>query len=484
MPQLDAGRLLRWVARAAIALAGQIVLIALAWVLSNLRDIDPVPRPAALALLTPTVPDENNAFFALVGLRAQADRDAAVVGRALWRLREATPIPSWPRLDVKAFEAEQVAEREVLGESQPLPKQLLCDPSQPDCVATWIAQAETLGAQRLAQSVVGQRCEKLLDERFAFEELLPTVLHAAGPIAAHASTAVQCSNWLLSGAVLNWTRHRPVPSVALFVQADRLSRALLAGSRTLVAQMIALRTARHTTIAIATLALRDPAMTIALAPLLAPWPDSVQGVRGWMVTEATFGRTMVSPVLRDCYSSVDVVGDESLSWLEGAKGRLDSFMCRHHIGWHPERTLAALDEMWLHKIAALDVGLPAAIEKAAAERKAAEGEGVMGLLSWRNTLGNILVGVGRPAFDNYVARQADIELQREATVLALSAMAVAPADRAAWTARQPQSTLTQNRLNWDATGHTLTARSWQQEYAVGGAFNGARDAIQITLPNP
>lgn len=146
-----------------------------------------------------------------------------------------------------------------------------------------------MGAQRLAQEVVGQRCESLLDERFAFEELLPTVFHAAGPMAAHASTAVQCSNWLLSGAVLDWTRHRPVPSVALFVQADRLSRALLAGSRTLVAQMI------------------------ALAPLLAPWPDSVQGVRRWMVTEATFGRTMVSPVLRDCYSIVDVVGDESMS---------------------------------------------------------------------------------------------------------------------------------------------------------------------------
>ena len=159
-------------------------------------------------------------------------------------------------------------------------------------------------------------------------------------------------------------------------------------------------------------------------------------------------------------------------------------MCRHHIGWHPECTLAALDEMRLHKIAALDAGLPAAIEKAAAERKAAGGEGVMGLLSWRNTMGNIPVGVGRPAFDNYVARQADIELQREATVLALSAMTVAPADRAAWTAGQAQSALTSGRLHWDAAGQILNARTWQQEYAGGAGFNAERDAIQIMLPNP
>ena len=86
-----AGRALKW-------LAGALFLLVAAWVLSNLNDIDPVPRPAVLALPAPRLAEANNAFFALVGLRAQADRDAAVVGRALWRLREATPIPSWPRL--------------------------------------------------------------------------------------------------------------------------------------------------------------------------------------------------------------------------------------------------------------------------------------------------------------------------------------------------------------------------------------------------
>ena len=484
MAAIEFSRFVRMAGRALLWLVAALLLLIAAWVLSNLRDIDPVPRPAALALPAPQLAEENNAYFALVGMRAQADREAAVVGRALWRLRRSAPVAPLSLPDRQAFAAQQRAEREALGESLAPPKALPCDASLPDCIGAWIAQADALGAQRQAQAVFGRRCEQLLDEHFEFEELLPATLHGAETGAAHASTANQCSQWLLSGAVLEWTRHRPAQAVALLVQADRLNRALLAGGRSLIGQMIALRATRHTLNAITSLALRDPAMATALAPLLAPWPDSVQAVRRWMVTEAAYGRNMLSLALRECYSVVDVVADDSVSWLEGAKGGLDSFMCRHQIGWHPERTLVANDELWLKRIAALDAGLPAAIESAAADSKVAESEGILGLLSWRNTMGNIVVAIGRHGSDSYVARQADIELHREAAVLALQAAPIAPMERAAWMARQEQSPIAKGRLSWDAAGQTLTARTWQQEYAGPSAFNAERDAIRIAWPKP
>ena len=471
-------------ARRALAwLAGALLLLVAAWVVSNLRDADPLPRPAALALHTPQLADDNNAFFALVGLHAGADREPAAAGQALWRIRMSQAAA--PR-DMQAAQRAQHAESEALGQRLPslsgAPS--VCHSQSDDCMAPWIAQADALAAHRKAHATLGQRCESLLDQNFEFEERLPPMRSAAEPFAAHAHSASACSRWLLSGAALAWAQKRPADAVMLVVKADRLNRGLLAGSHSLIGQVIALRLARNTLNAITGLALRDPAMATALAPLLAPWPDEVQAARRWMVAEAALAHGMLGDALQTCLSIADDLAPDATSWLQRIEDQFDRFMCRHRIGLHPERTRAALDQRWLRIHAALDRGLPAAIVQLAADSQAADAAGLWGVLSWRNPVGNLLVAVADPGYRSYLARQADVELHREAAALALQAAAVAPAGRAAWTERQAQSQLVRGRLSWDAKGDTLTARTLQQEYAGGAGFNAERDAIRITFPKP
>ena len=483
MPRIDARRVLRFVARGLAWLTGGVLLVALAWVLSNLRDIEPAARPALLALPAPQLRDEANAFFALVGLNAGADRDPAVAGRALWRSQLAFAALAQEQRYLKAAgEAMVRSEQDAQGSRLPglsgVP--LLCDTDRSGCAEQWIAQADALAVQRQTHATLGARCEQLLDKSFALEERLPPFQSAADPLAAHSSGAASCSKWLLSGAVLAWTQQRPGQAVALLTQADRLNRALLAGSHSLIAQLVAQRLAHQTLNAVVTLAVRDPALASALAPVLAPGPDQAQAVRRWIAVEAAFQRGAIDDVSRSCLTLMDVVGRDQVSFWDGLVGSLDRLACRHRIGWHPERTLAVLDARWLDLVAALDSGLPAAIgHQAAAAQAAAAGP----RLTWRNPVGNLMLAVSESTYVRYLTRHADLELHREAAALALAAQTagIAPAERGAWLVRQPQSALARGRIEWDASGLALTTRPWQQEYA-GAAFNPGRDAIRIAWP--
>lgn len=485
MPRLDLRRGLRFTARVIAWLVGGLLLLVGAWVLSNLHDIDPVPRPAALALPAPSVADEANAFFALVGLQAAADRDPAAAGKASW-LAELAHAARWrPPIEPTAAVQRDREDQAAMGVRLPGPAgpPLVCNSDSRHCAQAWIDQADKLAVQRQALATTGQRCEALLGESFRFEERLGPMQSVIEPIARHASPAATCSRWLQSGAVLAWARGRPADALALLVKADRLNRGLLAGSHSLIGQVIALRLAHDTQLTIATLALRDRAMAVPLATLLAPPPDPVQAVRRWIATEAAFQRGMMADASRTCLSVADVVDKDQLSWWQAREGQITSLVCRHHIGLHPERTLAALDGVWLRKFAALDAGLPAAILRLSADRKAANDTGLLVLLTWRNPFGNLLISVAEPGYDSYLARHADLELQRETALLAMQAVSIAAPERTAWTARQTLSPLAQGRLSWDTEGDTLSARPWQQDLAGGMHFNAER-AIRFTLPKP
>ena len=67
-------------------LALALLLLIAAWLASNWNDAPAQPRPAALQLPSPTLPDDRNAYFALAGLRAEADRDPSTAGQALWKV--------------------------------------------------------------------------------------------------------------------------------------------------------------------------------------------------------------------------------------------------------------------------------------------------------------------------------------------------------------------------------------------------------------
>lgn len=485
MPRINPRSAARIAGLALFWLAAALLLIVVAWVLSNLRDIDPVPRPAVLALPKPQLPDEGNAFFALVGLRAAADKEPAAAGRAAWlaHLKFTMP-PTQAHADAVA-RSFQLAEQQALGPLLLAPSgpPWVCSSSYGDCTNAWIDGAEALDAQRKSLAIAGQRCEQMLDEGFEFEERLPADFSPAAAIAPHLANASFCSRWLRSAAVLSWLDKRPIEALASLARADRFSRALLAGSHTLIAQMIALRVARDTLATISTLAGRDKSMATALAPLLAPWPDQSQAVLRWIATESTCQQDMVGQASAECVASPELPNDSG-AVLPRLAQSATAWLCGHRVGWHPERMRATLDERWLLLHERMAAGLAASLALEAADAKAAEARSVLGLLTWRNTFGSAVLAIGDGAYRGYLARHADLELHREAVVLAIEAAPIAPPERATWTSRHAQSPLAQDRLSWDAEGLTLSARTWQQEYAGGAGFNAERDAIRITFPKP
>jgi hypothetical protein len=361
---------------------------------------------------------------------------------------------------------------------------LVCNQSMDACVTQWIDNADALSAQRKVHALLGQRCERLLEGDFQFDEALAPMRTVAEPLAQHGTGASDCSKWFLSGAVLAWSQQDRPRAMALLGMADRLNRALLSGSHSLIGQMIAVRVTRNTFSTVSALAVRDPSLATALMPLLAPLPDPVQSVKRWMVVEAAFQRGSITEIAErvDEYTATAAVGGG-----EPASGGVDlyAWLFRRGIGWHPERTAQAIDAQWLRWIQQLDNGLAAAIGAQSSEAADSARDGVWHGVTWVNPVGGVLVNVARPAYAGYLARQADLELHRETAAVAVNAASagVPPAERRAWLERQPLSPWAHDRVAWSDDGLVLSARTWQ-ETSVPGVQPPPRDAIRIAWPSP
>jgi hypothetical protein len=349
---------------------------------------------------------------------------------------------------------------------------LVCDQQHQhidDCVAQWIDAADALRKQRDEHALFGARCERLLERDFAFDEVLTAMRSTAEPLALHAIGASKCSAWLVSGAVLAWSQQDRVRAVALMAQADRLNRALLDGSHSLIGQMIAVRVTRNTLAAAAALVVRDPSLAAAIKPLLAPLPDPVPGIKRWMAVEAAFLHGAITDIERG-------------EGHDQASGDLRAWLFRQHIGWHPQRTMQLSDAHWLRAITQLDGGLEAAIRVHASDAADHAGDARPGL-TWVNPVGSALVEINRPTYASYLARHADLALHHEVTVLAVDAAAagVPAAERREWTARQPLSPSARARVTWSDDGLMLGAHTWQ-ETSTPDRQVPPRDAIRTTWP--
>jgi hypothetical protein len=466
-------------------LALALLLLIAAWLASNWHDAPPQPRSAALQLPSPTLPDDRNMYFAFAGLRAAPDRDPSNAGQALWKLQLARAVttranPFAPAADASANDVEN-----ALGKTLPsmAAKPLACTEHMDACVAQWIDNADALDTQRRDHAVLGQRCERLLDGDLPFEEALAPMRTVAEPLAQHGVGASDCSKWFLSGAVLAWAQRDQARTIALLAKADRMNRALLNGSHSLIGQMIAIRVTRNTLGAVAALAVRDPSLSTALMPLLAPLPDQVQSVKRWMVVEAAFSRGVNAEISAACdgLSMPPLADNQPASEV----GTLPGWLCRHRIGWHPERNAQAIDAFWLRSIRQLDDGVVASIRAHATEGANHPEAGVLDLLTWRNTLGSAVLSIGQSVYGSYLARHADLELHHESTALALKAVAARtpPAQRRVWLAQQALSPLARGRIALSDDGLVLSARTWCEPFGPG-AYDAKRDAIRITWPSP
>lgn len=444
------------------ALPVLLIAVATVWLGSNLNDIAPRPRPAVLQLPQATLPDDRNAFFALVGLSAEAGRDAGTVGRALWQVELARGA-LLPKERLASTRYVELNQQDAAATGPRLPDvtgaPLLCKPAADGCVAEWLAEPSVLAAQRQQMAPVGERCDALSASGVGFEERLPPRPSPVVSPALHMQGALRCSRWWRSGAVLAWQQGRPQQATALLGQATRMNSALLAGGQSLVSNLISAAITRETQATIVALGLRDPALVTTLAPLLAPVPDEVQvaAARRWMAVEAEAARNSLAE-LSECLDPGETGLDQMLGWLAA---RVDHWQCRHRIGFQPERTLALFDDFWATNADALGAGLPAAIQQLQARQQQAETTG----WRWQNTIGHLLIDVAAPSNANYLRQAADLPLHTEAAALALAASAqrVPAPERAAWAQRQPMSAALRERLRWDASGQSFTVRTWYEE---------------------
>lgn len=480
---------MRWLDRSVVLVTGLVgavpvllLAVATAWLLSNRSDIAPRPRPAVLQLAVPTLPDERNAFFGLVGLSAEAGRDPAAVGRAMWQLnmvRAAMPLPE--RLSATGMAELNRQDEAATGKRLPQVsgEPLFCKDGASGCVAEWLADPVSLANQRQQMAVTGARCDALWALGMGFEERLPSPAHHAAHIASHISAATQCSRWWRSGAVLAWQQGQPQQALALLQLATRVDAALLAGSQSLISSLVAARITRDTQVTAVGLAMRDPSLAAQLAPLLLTVSEAgqVAAAKRWIASESAFQQVAMTE-LTECIDPALAPRQPPAAWAERQLQRLEGWQCRNRVGFMPERSKVLADDHWSGITIALEGGLPAAITHIDRQGALAAQRG----WQWRNTIGHILQDVAMPAHKDYLRRAADLPLHSEAAALALAAAAerVPAAERAAWSQRQPMSATLRERLRWDESGQGFTVRTWLEEGQTQPIE--PRQAIRFTWP--
>ena len=168
-------------------------------------------------------------------------------------------------------------------------------------------------------------------------------------------------------------------------RADKLQRGLLAGSHSLIAQMIALRVSRYTFETVTALAVRDATLAAALAPMLAPLPDQAVAAKRWMVFESARGRAALAGIFEQCLATPDPAVAQGEQVLASSVFAIDGWLCRHRIGLHPHRTEQQIDQSWLAMMRSLDAGWPALLAQSAERARTLDARPAWQGVRWRNT---------------------------------------------------------------------------------------------------
>lgn len=419
--------------RAVLGLVGLLLLLAAAWVACNGRwaDADPRPVPPELVPQAVTLAPQENAFFDGQGLSAPDGESSNAWGQRVWR-----------------GEADETAKLLAL----PAGEDWTCNATKVDCVARWRASAASLAAQMMQAKVFGERC-KTLAARASFQEPAPFRLDQPTSDKAIGNMALPqfapmsaCMRWLQMEAVLAPDALR---AREFWARADALLRLVAGGSQTLIGHAVVWSWATKHQVLLAQWAAREPPSDVLPAAWLAPLPARVLQPRVWMASESYFQREMMAELNEH---------REQLFSME--PNPLTAWAGRHSLGYLPELTVQALDAYWLADLRAYGhLQGPALVRQARSEF----GRAVSWwrFLHWRNTVGQILVEVGRPGFENFARRQADLVLYQAALDLSQRLNVVPAEERAGWWLRQPLDEDVRERLSLERDA--LVVRPWQSD---------------------
>lgn len=419
------------------------LLAALAWLASNVVDNADKPLPHALALGPSGA--GSPLFYSIQGLMAAPGANPQEVGR-----RE------WQRVNSDSRAIRDTMERKKPFQAPPLD----CRPPQ-DCVQLLVSSLPQLAAQLAPAAWLGERCVAALAGDMRFEEQLPARMNAASALPNY-MPALQCALWFSGQAVLAASRSDRGTSLQRLGQARQLADAMLTGCRMLICKMVAVRMMETQLDGISAVSMLRPAWVAELGALLLPLPPQALSASEWLKVEHAQMRGGLDGIMGECGPGMAALLFDSASrMLDKA---LD-FACRRHIGLLPNATRQAMEQRWLGMASAAGQGIDAALDWTIDQRRTGQAAAAEGL-AWRNTVGRKLAATLNGAmYDEYFARQADLELRRMAvqTALAAQAQRVVLAERAAWLSRQAMAERQRSRMAWVDGGTSLQVQPWLAE---------------------
>ena len=453
---------MRWLVRGLkvlLAVLALVLAVLVAWVASNWHDDDARPLPPELALGAPQAGPPL--FFVIQGLLAAPDVQPEQAGRA-----------AWAALHAPAAAASASA---AAVNSATLPRikgpPLVCEAPQ-DCVKQLTADVAQVAQQLAPHTLLGERCTAAAaDARYADER--PPAISLSAPFHSLAGLT-SCGAWFKGQAVLAAARGDREAALQRLRAGMQLAQGVIAGGSMLITTVVAGTVVRGQYEAVAAVAALQPTWAADLTPLAAPLPASALQPQRWVLTEAAFVRGTFDQMLRDCADprgpGLNLGGDDWALRLA----------CRSGIGLLPNATRQALDGQWLATFNTASQGLGPMVD-AAIERRRSHAPPAQPAWAWRNTLGQALIAAAEPSLDSYAARQADVDLHRQALALALAATSqrVPLAGRDAWLARQTLDARTRSRIGWQDQGATLVARPWVAEL---GADASRSPPIRLAVP--
>lgn len=212
-------RVLKWIA---ITLAVLVVLPLVLLIIINLFDEDLDPRAAAYGEpLAATVPEAENAYFALIALSAPDGADGLAYARA------------WQN-EVKAAALEK--RKEKLPESKRAKRPAVCDPRQAACLEELRGKSGEIAQQLDAYKEDLARYDAMLNLK-RYEDVIDYPMRVDSSIPPYIGVAAAQSAYLLRSA-LDLEAGRVEQAVAAIERDLAFQRMLLGSSRTLIGKMI------------------------------------------------------------------------------------------------------------------------------------------------------------------------------------------------------------------------------------------------------
>ncbi|MBX3625841.1 MAG: hypothetical protein KF892_12560 [Rhizobacter sp.] len=433
--------------RGVMWLGASLLLLVLAWVLSNVYDEDPLPLAPQLKEAPVTLAPRENAYFGLIGLWSP-DEDYIDAGFAQWDdaqlwlaahpVRERGPDEVLPPFDEDRTEALKNASSFAT-----------CERFKP-CFALWDTKPEIVMGAAAAREETLERCKELAALRHEEEPGVPDVI---SPMMA-SQGLVECMKVLHADTLIAWRQARPSEALKSLVASRQLAVQALMGGRTLITHMIGVRYLGLTYEWAAHMASERPEWRDRLSVIAAPLPPQALDMRRAFRYEAALDRSGAGLMRDACHGGLSQKMSFGVHLL-----RMGACDGAFPLAFHAEQTRNERQPGWVAFMDALAQPAPAALEWARAQPEPPTQW--WRRIAWRNS-GTRYLQLEAPmrGYAKYVARGYDVELQRLGLVAALALGDERRDIHATLTAanREPYAG---TRLHWDASTRSVAMTLWE-----------------------